>query len=388
MTRWRLLIDDSADAATGLATDEALMLPYGRTARSEYAATLRLYSYRSHAALVGRFQSLDGEIDLAVAARHGIDVGRRPTGGGAIVMGEDQLGVAVATRAPAASTPRALLARYADGIIAGLATLGIAAESAGKNDLQVGGRKIAGLGLHVDERGALLFHASVLADLNVDLMLDVLKIPGAKLADKPAERVQQRITTVAEQLGRPVPVSEVRAAVAAGFRSALGVELQPDEPSADECDRRDSLVRDRYAKDAWTQQRTHLRDAHGTALLKTPEGLARIYVATHGATIKSAFVTGDFNTLPDELVALEAQLRWTPATPSAVTAAVHDTVDDDALGVSPNVLAAAVWEATERALGVAGGAHPVRPSGSCYFPDGDARPAIRSTTSTNEAELV
>ena len=106
MSCWRLLGDDGAGAAAGLATDEALMFEHGRGAEPSCEAALRLYTYRSHCALVGRFQSLEDEIDLDAAAALGIEVGRRPTGGGAIIMGEGQLGVAVATRAPPAPAPR------------------------------------------------------------------------------------------------------------------------------------------------------------------------------------------------------------------------------------------------------------------------------------------
>ncbi|HEY8865385.1 MAG TPA: lipoate--protein ligase family protein, partial [Solirubrobacteraceae bacterium] len=222
MRPWRLLTGDGVEAPQGLATDEALLLEHHRGAEPSCEATLRLYTYRSHCALVGRFQSLEDEVDLVAARRLGIQVGRRPTGGGAIIMGEGQLGVAVATRAPAATAPRELLERYALGVVAGLARLGIAATFRGKNDLQVEGRKIAGLGLHVDEHGALLFHASVLADLDVPLMLSVLSIPGAKLSDKGIARVEERVTTVRREAGRVVTTSQVREAVAAGFADALG----------------------------------------------------------------------------------------------------------------------------------------------------------------------
>jgi len=124
---WRLLADDGAGAAGGLALDEALMAGYHRGSE-ERPPTLRLYTYHSHAALVGRFQHLDAEVDLAECARTGTDVNRRPTGGGAIVMGAGQLGVAVVSRAPAAERPKELLERYATGIQAGLGELGIAAR--------------------------------------------------------------------------------------------------------------------------------------------------------------------------------------------------------------------------------------------------------------------
>ena len=98
---WRLLNDDNADAAGGLALDEALMARY---ARGEPPAppTLRLYTYRTHCALIGRYQNLDAEVDLEACRETGTQVSRRPTGGGAIIMGAGQLGVALTAAASSA----------------------------------------------------------------------------------------------------------------------------------------------------------------------------------------------------------------------------------------------------------------------------------------------
>ena len=139
MRVWRLIAEDGVSAAEGLAADEALMLHHARAAQEPCEASMRLYTYAPHSALVGRYQSLEAEVDLAACRRLGVQVGRRPTGGGAIIMGPGQLGVAIATRAPAGLSPRDLLRRFAGGIITGLAGLGIEATFAGKNDLQVAG---------------------------------------------------------------------------------------------------------------------------------------------------------------------------------------------------------------------------------------------------------
>ena len=82
-------------------------------------------------------------------------------------MGPDQLGVALMLPSSDGDNSdyqqaRALMARFAGGILDGLAKLGVAADFQGKNDIEVGGRKLAGLGIHKTANQALLFHASVL----------------------------------------------------------------------------------------------------------------------------------------------------------------------------------------------------------------------------------
>ncbi len=369
MTEWRYLSDDGVGAAEGLAADEAMMFHHGRGGSAPTDATLRLYTYRPHCALVGRYQSLAAEVDLDFCAGNGIRVGRRPTGGGAIIMGPGQLGVAVASPAPAEEPPRRLLRRFAEGVVAGFRRLGIEAAFRSKNDLEVAGRKIAGLGLYLDPRGAVLFHASVLADLDVALMLRVLRIPGAKLSDKLAARIEERVTTVSRQLERPLAAADVRDSFREGFAESFGADLTAGRLDDAERVRRDELVATRYGSREWVHQRSPQRDARGTAVLKTPEGLVRIYVALHGEVIKSALVTGDFNALPPGIPRLEAALRWCRADRGRIGEVAASSLSPSDLGVPPETVSSALWEATQRALALQRQAQPVRLEGSCYFPD-------------------
>lgn len=367
MTTWRLLTEDGVEAAAGLAFDEALLAGYAREGDPDLPPTLRLYTYRSYAALVGRYQHLEAEVDIDACRQTGTGFSRRPTGGGAIVMGEGQLGVAVATRAPAGEPPRALLGAYAEGIVAGLAELGVDASFAGKNDLAVAGRKIAGLGLYLDPAGGLLFHASVLADLDIAFMLEVLRIPAAKLGDKAVAAVAERVTTVTRETGEGWTGSRLADVVATGFAKALGLDLAVGTPTPDEQARAARLETDRYGADDWRFEHSPQPDATATSVFKTPEGLVRCYLALHGPTIKSALFAGDFNTVPEPLARFEASLRWArfeEATLERLAAAACP--DGTGLGVPPSDLVRAVLQAGQRAEPAAA---PVRPSGSCYFPE-------------------
>jgi lipoate---protein ligase len=364
---WRLITDDGAGAAEGLALDEALMARYAR-GEPDRPPTLRLYTYRSHCALVGRYQNLAAEVDLAACERTGTQVSRRPTGGGAIVMGAGQLGVACVSRAPADKRPRELIELLSAALVTGLAELGITAVFRGKNDLEADGRKIAGLGLYVDPAGAMLFHASVLADLDIPFMLEVLRIPAAKLADKAAAAVAARVTTVTRQTGGRHDAAALRPVIAAGFAAAFGATLEDATPDHAERALASALATDRYGARSWLDERSIAADGSGSALLKTPAGLARIYVTTHGDLVKSAMVVGDFNELPPALAALESALRWRRIDDQSVTEAVTRSGAGPALGMPAARVAGAVLDAARQA-GQRAAAAPVRSAGSCYFPE-------------------
>jgi lipoate-protein ligase A len=367
MERCRLLADDGVGAAAGLAFDEALMAAYAGSAPPP-PPTLRLYTYASHCALVGRYQHLDAEVDCDACHRTGTAVNRRPTGGGAIVMGSAQLGVAFVTRARE-ERPRELMRRLSAGVSAGLAELGIDASFGGKNDLETRGRKIAGLGLYQDGRGALLFHASVLADLDVPFMLDVLRIPAAKLGGRGVGAVEERVTTVTRETGAAFSGARLREPVARGFATALGLELDRAEPDPEERAYAERLERAQYQSERWLRQRSPLGDVTSTALIRTPGGLVRLYLAAQGRTIKSALFAGDYNELPEPLARLESALRWSRLDAAELRRVAARACDGDTgLGIPPEELVSAVLRAGRRATARASAA-PSRHAGSCYFPE-------------------
>ncbi len=372
MTTWRFLFDDGASAAGGLALDEALMAGVGRDANPP-RPTLRLYTYASHAALVGRYQTLAAEVDVDACTATGTEVSRRPTGGGAIVMGRDQLGVALVLPAPAAP-PRTLIAELGQGVIEGLRRIGVHAEFGGKNDLLAGGRKIAGLGMYTDGRGALLFHTSLLVDLDVDFMLKVLRIPAAKLADKGSAAVAERITTVRRELGRPIEVGTLRGVVAEGFATRFEVKLAACQVDEAEQAAAVELVASKYANPAWLAEQGAQPDGTGSATFRSPDGLVRVFVAAQGSLVKSLQFTGDFNAVPTGLRQLEHTLRWrhlNTDTVHGLVAEVRSATGSEAGWRRDEDVVAAVLDAGAKALDPS--AAPVRPTGSCYFPEQGSR---------------
>lgn len=322
MTAWRLITESGVSASFGLAADEYLLESVARSG----VPALRLYTYRSHVALVGRFQNIEAELRLDECRRIGAEISRRPTGGGAIIMGEDQLGLALVVPPGGdhnGMSPAALFPRYAAPIIDALRTFGVEAAFRPKNDVEVAGKKIAGLGVYIGDGGTLLFHASTLVDLDVRLMLSLLAISPEKISDKDIATFEERLTTVRRAAARRITGDEVRTAVAAAFARRFGITLDAQPFSDHELRAIGTIAAERYANPEWIFARTPTPDATGTSIRKTDAGLLRVYVALAGDVIKSALITGDFfadnRALPD----LEARLKWSEATRAAIAAAVE-----------------------------------------------------------------
>ena len=332
MEPWRYIADDGVSASYGLAADEWLMSGYH--AAHKPPPTLRLYTYAPECVLVGRFQNVEAEVSMEECRWRGIAVNRRPTGGGTIMMGPGQLGVAVVSSlAPAGapggassggpSGPREAIRTWSRGIVAGLEGLGIRATLRGKNDLEVGGRKIAGLGVYIDENGAALFHCSLLAGMNLQLMLSLLNIPLEKLSDRAVSALESRLTTVSRELDRSVDTDLLRGRIREGFARAFGVSLSPRPFTEGEVRGISRLESEKYLASEWVYQRQPPRDTEGSARRKTGAGLLSVHLSLAGSVIKNLVISGDFFSSMAALNRLEARLRWSEAERGVVEDAVR-----------------------------------------------------------------
>jgi len=238
---WRYLEDDYCTPSLGLATDEyiARSLP-----ASQCSHTLRLYTYGERCALVGKYQEVPSEINVEYCKAQGMTINRRPTGGGAIVMGEGQLGVAIATPLSEDFSFLRLsmvFERYAQGLLLGLKRLGLRGEFKPRNDLLVQGKKIAGMAFAVIGNAGL-FHASLLCDLDEGVMQKALRIPSSKKVS---------LTTVSRELGRIVTAQEVRRVVKECYKEAFGIELVHGPLGQEEMRGIGSLEGAKYKNPVW-----------------------------------------------------------------------------------------------------------------------------------------
>jgi len=306
----RLIQDVNVTGSFGLAADETLA---HRVGSGESFPTLRLYTYRPWSALVGRFQTVEHEVQMDFCGEEGIDINRRPTGGGAILMGDGQLGVALCLPGRTEDcygAARAHMDLFSRGLVDALAAFGIASSFRRKNDLEVDGRKIAGLGMYRDPSGGLLFHASLLLSMNVAFMLKVLKTPFEKVSDKEIAAVEHRITTMDRERGSAVSLGEVRQSVASSYGRLLGAEIRESGFTNEELLDIRKLEREKYSSEDWIHQRIPVSDRVGSSRFKTPAGMVEVTIALAGETIKSAHIRGDFFASESALADLEGSLRW------------------------------------------------------------------------------
>ncbi len=308
LMHWRYISEDKVSDSYGLAADEVMAL---RVGENNSSSVLRLYTYRSSSALVGRFQRIENELNLGFCKEQNMSVNRRPTGGGAILMGEDQLGVALMLRHwKGSKAPRELMRHFASALSEGLLVFGIKAQFRGKNDLEVEGRKIGGLGIHSNASGGYLLHCSLLVDLDIPLMLRVLNVPIEKLKSRQLQSIEGRITTVRRELKKDITLNEVRNTMRRLFASYFSVELEQSYYSPEEKKAISQMESSRYLNKDWIYQKVDVPDFSGEARQMTPAGLLDVRVTMAGRQIKAVFLGGDFFAEESAVSDIEGSLRW------------------------------------------------------------------------------
>lgn len=360
--RWTSLWHPGIRGDLGLAVDEAAL---GWVAAQADTAILHLYRFDPAAVVVGYHQDIRTEADAAACSARGIELHRRLTGGGSILMGEGQLGLALAMPRAAVSTAGGfgpVFEALSGGIIHALRGHGVESVLRPKNDLAVDGRKICGVGAYTDAAGMLLFHASVLVDIDLDLMLEVLHIPDAKHRDKVVAGVRRGMTTLREQAGSAIAVEDFAACVEDGYRESLGVDLERVEIDPVRWEDVERLAATRYRDPGWL----HLGSRPGTQFTqvarKTVGGMVVLRCWQEAGRVRELQLRGDFFAERGVVDAIEGALRG--ATPSDARERVAAVLPaDDMWLVTADDVAELVGEAL-RGDGVEGG----RGATACFAP--------------------
>lgn len=275
---------------------------------------LRFVIFDPQAILLGYHQSAEQEINLERAKLKGWHIGRRPTGGGTIMMGPGQLGWEIyADSSMLGGSPESAMRKSADAVISTLSKYGVSANFRPKNDVEVQGRKISGLGAfsvgkHISVTG------TILVDFDVEEMIETLKLSTEKMKDKVSKAFKDRLTWLGRELGEQVDMEDVIAKAKEAFQQSLGVELEEGYYTEKEKESISELEL-KYKSHEWVFGLRKSLEGENVRRgeIKLPGGLFRAEVKMAGkGLIESVLITGDFFVEPRRSIYdLEARLKWT-----------------------------------------------------------------------------
>ena len=147
--------------------------------------------------VIGLNQNTAEEINSDFVSQHGITVVRRMTGGGAVYHDLGNLNYSFIS--DVGNTEALTIRRFTDPVCRALAAMGVSAETSGRNDILVDGKKISGVAQRI-AGNRILHHGTLLFDSNPDMISGALRVDPAKFSSKSAKSVRSRVGNIREHL--------------------------------------------------------------------------------------------------------------------------------------------------------------------------------------------
>lgn len=246
----RLVLDLTAKAPEeGLAVDEALL----ESARDGGTDTARVWVCE-RAVILGRSQDAVGECDRGAAARYGVAIVRRVSGGGAVYLYPGNLNVSlILTGARSFGTVDQSFAWFGEVMAGGVRSFGLDAVAADRS-VTVGGRKISGAA-QARRGDALLLHATLLVQPDVIAMSALLLAMRDGYAPTGTKSRASETTTLTDALGRRVGLVEAADAAVRSLARALDRPMTAGSLGVNEAAAARRLEAERYRSREWNECR-------------------------------------------------------------------------------------------------------------------------------------
>ena len=148
------------------------------------------------AVIVGLNQEVNTEVNLDYLKANGIDLVRRVTGGGAVYHDLGNLNYTIVGRSEDLERD---YPEYAGLMMKALQALGVPATLSGRNDILVNGKKVSGFAKRVI-RDRLMVHGTLMYQVDVDVLTNVLNPSNSKLQSKGIASVRSRVTNLCDYL--------------------------------------------------------------------------------------------------------------------------------------------------------------------------------------------
>jgi lipoate-protein ligase A len=258
-----------------MAIDESILTHY---LRGDVPATLRVFRWKQPSITLGRFQSVEREIESDICQQRGVSLVRRPTGGRAVFHRDEfTYSIIIGKRDNVPSGVVVAYAYLAQGLLAALHHMGIQAEisnervsknpsaacfaSSTQADLTSNGFKLVG-SAQVWKDDALLQQGSLPLDERAAEFFSMLRFPS-EAARAEALALYREKTTPLHTFAPNVSWDDVANAFQYGFGKTLHSEFATTTLSASEWDLAYQLVEEKYNKLTWRKERISLVSSHG-----------------------------------------------------------------------------------------------------------------------------
>ncbi|HIE34285.1 MAG TPA: hypothetical protein EYP86_04025 [Candidatus Altiarchaeales archaeon] len=280
---------------------------------------------------LGRNQCAEEECNLEECNKLGIKIERRETGGGAgfMIPGNTAWGICIRKSEKIVSRDMSEnFRKLSEGVILGLRKLGLNANFAPVNDINIDDRKVGGM-TALSKSNALLVYGSVIWDFDMEMYMRIAKIPQQKLKKKGVSSAKKRITTLTAELGERIPPEKLRKYLLEGFEKSLGVKLEKSGFNEKEM-RIWEKQKKRFQNPAFIYRPGHCDIANVSYIHPADKGIIRIQAYVDNDKIFAIGITGDFMQLNDiSFTGLEESLKGIAVDRNSIERTVNKYFQDN-----------------------------------------------------------
>lgn len=275
--------NDITDPALNLALEEYILRSMPDT--DDYL----LFYINEPSIIIGKNQNTVEEINAEYVEENGIHIVRRLSGGGAVYHDLGNLNFSFIMKDDGQSFHN--FKKFTEPVVRALRKLGVDAELSGRNDLQVGDRKISG-NAQFSTRGKMFSHGTLLFDSEMDNVSSALKANAVKYVSKATKSIRSRVANISEFLAEPMTIEQ--------FRSSLLKSLFEDadeipylELTEQDWDNVRRLAEERYRSWDWNYGRSPAFNVRQTKRIEGA-GTYDIRLQVEDGIIKETTIYGDF----------------------------------------------------------------------------------------------
>ncbi|RJE87594.1 lipoate--protein ligase [Paenibacillus sp. 1011MAR3C5] len=157
--------------------------------------------------IIGKNQNTVEEINADYVKENNLHVVRRLSGGGAVYHDLGNLNFSFIMKDDGGSFHN--FKKFTEPVVRALRKLGVEAELTGRNDLQVGERKISG-NAQFHTKGKMFSHGTLLFDSEIENVVSALRVNAEKYVSKSTKSIRSRVANISEFLKEPMTTEEFR----------------------------------------------------------------------------------------------------------------------------------------------------------------------------------
>jgi lipoyltransferase and lipoate-protein ligase len=239
--------------------------------------------------IIGKNQNTVEEINAEYVNENGIHVVRRLSGGGAVYHDLGNLSFSFIMKDDGKSFHN--FKKFTEPVVRALRKLGVDAELSGRNDLQVGERKISG-NAQFATKGKMFSHGTLLFDSEIENVVSALKVNAEKYVSKATKSIRSRVANISEFLKEPMTIQELRQYLLESiFEGEPGIPVY--ELTEEDWANVRKLADERYRSWDWNYGRSPAFNVRQTKRIESA-GTYDIRLQVEEGKIADAAVFGDF----------------------------------------------------------------------------------------------